>query len=159
MIHFFCRWSWFQLQLSVMKMHRFNSQYIVNSWIGAGSIECNRRGSPLKNRPSIAGEIEIWYMHAGMESKKCSHPSISGFYRELADRAVWSDCYGWLTRKAVFFVMEKCHLNVWLTPDTVLLCKAYLWHLCYQEDAVSSPVAKINNACKCTYMWNLYCTL
>lgn len=56
MIHFFCRWSWFQLQLSVMKMHRFNSQYIVNSWIGAGSIECNRRGSPLKNRPSNAGE-------------------------------------------------------------------------------------------------------
>lgn len=30
----------------VMKMHRFNSQYIVNSWIGAGSIECNRRCGP-----------------------------------------------------------------------------------------------------------------
>lgn len=79
MIHFFCRWSWFQLQLSVMKMHRFNSQYIVNSWIGAGSIECNRRGSPLKNRPSNAGEIEIWYMHAGMESKKCSQSLDIGF--------------------------------------------------------------------------------
>lgn len=47
---------------------------------------------------------------------------------------------GWQGLKAVFFVMKKCHLNVWLTPDTVLLCKAYLWHLCYQEDAVSSPV-------------------